>query len=135
MLDRGGGNPYARGDRRDWDRRADWDGYPHNTITSLSGSEEGPAVFSRSDNSASQKERDTAESGLPRRTHLYPLGSEVTLRCRIRTAGGRSIEEMMMVEGLPSFTEETGLLVGRVLVVSGFSDGTSKYGSWKAMPN
>ena len=63
--------------------------------------------------------RDAALSG-----HVFTVGhcsipphSEAVLHCTTRTMGGRSLPPSGLLEGLTVFSENTGLVVGRTLVV------------------
>lgn len=62
--------------------------------------------------------RDTALTGriFTKGHTCVPANSEVLMHCSVRTTGGKELPSPVLIEGLQSFSEETGLMVGRSLV-------------------
>ena len=79
-------------------------------------------LFTQGGASLQLHRRDSALSG-----RVFTVGhssippySEAVLHCSVRTTGGRALPSSGLLEGLTLFAEETGLIVGRTLVDSGW---------------
>ena len=75
-------------------------------------------LFAQGGASLQLHRRDSALSG-----RVFTVGhssippySEAVLHCSVRTTGGRALPSSGLLEGLTIFAEETGLIVGRMLV-------------------